>query len=267
MKMMGAHMKPELHHSQRKICEVIGMPVDVGNIESVSQNLIHLADRKETAGKFICVANVHMLTVAHEDPSFKYVLQNAYRVISDGMPLVWTQKRKGFQEARRVSGPDLMLKLCSACEDSGHSIYLLGTDNETLNELSRKLLGQFPRLKIAGHHAPDFLPQNPPLDKELALAINASGASFLFVGLGCPKQEFWCSTFAPSLNAISIGVGAAFDFHSGKKKRPPLWVQRFGFEWFYRLLSEPGRLWKRYLTSNSLFIYLSIKDALKQSSK
>ena len=244
-------------------CDVIGIPVDVGSIKNISQDLIEQANHQATTGKYICVANVHMLTIAQENPLFKMVLKKAHLVIADGMPLVWTQKRKGFEQAQRVSGPDLMLELCKLSANSGHSIFLLGTDDVTLMKLSEKLLEQFPKLKIAGHYAPDHLPETPPLDEALAHKINASGASFLFVGLGCPKQEFWCSSFAPHLNPISIGVGAAFDFHSGKKKRPPLWVQQAGLEWGFRLLSEPGRLWKRYLVSNSKFVYLSMVDFLK----
>jgi len=260
---MKQALDQQIQGSLRTQCDVIGIPVDVATLKLVSQNLIDLANNKATAGKYVCVANVHMLTVAKENPLFKKVLKKAYLVIADGMPLVWTQKKKGFEEAQRVSGPDLMLELCQLCEKNNHSIFLLGTDEETLQKLSCTFREQFPKLKIAGHFAPDRLPENPQFDEELARKINASGASFLFVGLGCPKQEFWCSTFAPHLNSISIGVGAAFDFHSGKKKRPPLWVQHFGLEWCYRLLSEPGRLWKRYLISNTQFIYLSMIDLLK----
>jgi N-acetylglucosaminyldiphosphoundecaprenol N-acetyl-beta-D-mannosaminyltransferase len=244
----------------RPRCDVIGIPIDIGNLNNISQDLIDIANQKNTAGKYVCVANVHMLTVASGNPLFKSALEKAHLVIADGMPLVWTQKKKGFKDAQRVSGPDLMLELCKLCAANGHSIFLLGTDEATLEELSNKLQEQFPTLKIAGHHAPERLPERPQFDDKLTQQINASGASFLFVGLGCPKQEFWCSTFAPHLNPISIGVGAAFDFHSGKKKRPPLWIQNLGLEWCYRLLSEPGRLWKRYLVSNSQFIYLSIID-------
>ena len=244
-------------------CDVIGIPVDVGNIQSISEGLMDLASNIPSSGRYVCVANVHMLTVAQENSLFKSVLDKACLVIADGMPLVWTQKRKGFEGAQRVSGPDLMLELCKLCAESGHSIFLLGTDEVTLKELSKKLVEQFPQLKIAGYYAPDDLPENPPFDEELGQKINASGASFLFVGLGCPKQEHWCSTFAPHLDPISIGVGAAFDFHSGNKKRPPLLIQNLGLEWCHRLLSEPGRLWKRYLTSNSQFIYLSIVDFFK----
>lgn len=251
---------------KRKTCSVIDIAVDIGNVTSVSQEIVERNSNPNSQGGYICVANVHMLTTAYENPKFKAVLNNANLVIPDGMPLVWTQKIKGYQNAERVSGPDLMIKLCQLAAEKNQSIYLLGSDTETLNLLSQKLITQFPDLEIAGMHAPETLPEEPDLDLTLVEKINASNASILFVGLGCPKQEFWCATHAPFLKPISIGVGAAFDFHAGTKKRPPIWVQQKGLEWLYRLLSEPRRLWKRYLISNSAFIYYSAIDLLSSKN-
>ncbi|QWD98806.1 WecB/TagA/CpsF family glycosyltransferase [Polynucleobacter sp. MG-5-Ahmo-C2] len=254
--------KTLFNSSHRVQAEVIGIPVDIGNIKGISKKLMLLAGQKNNAGGYICVANVHMLTIAHESAVFKSALQNAKLVVPDGMPLVWTQKLKGFKQAERVSGPDLMLELCKLASLEGKSIYLLGSNAQTLSLLSQKLLGQFPNLQIAGIYAPEKLPEQALLDQSLVDKINSSGASFLFVGLGCPKQEYWCATHAPHLKAIALGVGAAFDFHAGTKKRPPKLIQQWGLEWLYRLLSEPGRLWRRYLVSNSEFVYLSLKDFL-----
>jgi N-acetylglucosaminyldiphosphoundecaprenol N-acetyl-beta-D-mannosaminyltransferase len=180
------------------------------------------------------------------------------------MPLVWTQKRKGFTEAQRVSGPDLMLHLCKLAEKNDLSVFLLGASPRTLELLSENLLWRYPNLKIAGTHSPAALQEKPKLDEDLAERINQCGASILFVGLGCPKQEYWCASHVPNLNAVAIGVGAAFDFHAGTKKRPPLWIQQSGLEWLYRLLSEPRRLWKRYFITNTTFIYYSLLDLIKR---
>jgi N-acetylglucosaminyldiphosphoundecaprenol N-acetyl-beta-D-mannosaminyltransferase len=247
----------------RQLSQVIGIDVDVGSITSLADHIVEIA---KTAAKnvYICVANVHMLTIARSDPHFSEVLKNASLVVPDGMPLVWTQKKKGFAHAQRVSGPDLMLHLCELAVKNHLSIYLLGASSETLKLLSENLLQRFPNLKIIGTHSPAALPEKPKLDGNLVERINQSGASILFVGLGCPKQEYWCSSHAPNLNAVAIGVGAAFDFHAGTKKRPPLWVQQSGMEWLYRLLSEPRRLWKRYLTSNTAFICYSLLDLVKR---
>ena len=204
-----------------------------------------------------------MLTIARQEASFGDVLRNAALVVPDGMPLVWIQKFRGHKNAERVCGPDLMLELCQLATTNNLSIYLMGGSTHTLELLSAKLPRLFPGLKIAGMHAPEVLPEKPDLDEVLAKKINESGADILFVGLGCPKQEYWCAKYAPSLRPIAIGVGAAFDFHAGTKKRPPLLIQQWGLEWLYRLLSEPRRLWKRYLITNTAFIYYSAIDFLR----
>ena len=249
---------------QRQLSQVIGIDVDVGNIFSLGNHILDMA-KKGVKNTYNCVANAHMLTIARSDPHFDKALKMASLVVPDGMPLVWTQKVKGFSHAQRVSGPDLMLHLCRLASKNNLSIYLLGASSATLTLLSENLLKRFPNLKIAGSYSPTILPENPKLDENLAERINQSGASILFVGLGCPKQEYWCANHAPNLNAVAIGVGAAFDFHSGTKKRPSPWVQQWGFEWLYRLLSEPRRLWKRYFTTNTAFIYYSLLDLVKRN--
>lgn len=245
---------------KRATCKVIDIPVDLGSLAAIAQNIINNVSEPENSGGYICVANVHMLTVAHENPKFRSVLEQANLTIPDGMPLVWTQKLKGHHDAERVCGPDLMLELCRLASELNQAIFLLGGNPKTLELLTLKLITQFPKLRIAGAHPPNLLPEEPSLDLHLIEQINQSGASLLFVGLGCPKQEFWCATHAPYLKPLSIGVGAAFDFHAGTKKRPPLWMQRIGLEWLYRLVSEPRRLFKRYFVSNTAFLYYSLKD-------
>lgn len=247
---------------ERNTCPVISIPVDICSIDSVSQAIIERSTDPSNQGAYICVANAHMLTTASENPKLRTVLEHAALVIPDGMPLVWTQKLKGHEHAERVSGPDLMMRLCQLASEHNQSIFLLGSNSNTLNLLSERLLNQFHGLKIAGMHAPEILPEEPSLNPKIIDEINSSGARILFVGLGCPKQEFWCAIHAPFLKPISIGVGAAFDFHAGTKSRPPLWAQQNGLEWLYRLISEPRRLWKRYLLSNSSFVYRSLLDII-----
>lgn len=250
----------------RKITSILGLNIDIGNISSITESLI-LALQSRVPHSYVCVANVHMLTVARQNFKFAKILNDALFVVADGMPLVWIQRLKGFKNAERVSGPDLMFTLCELVSNHNLSIYLLGANSTTLTLLSQKLNLLFPKLKIAGMHAPDILPEQPCLDSDLINKINSSGANLLFVSLGCPKQEYWCATHAPHLNPIAIGVGAAFDFIAGLKKRPPMLIQQLGFEWFYRLISEPKRLWKRYLINNSLFIYYLLIDILKTNKK
>ncbi len=249
---------------QRKTCLIINIPVDIGSLKSIAQSITHSISHPERSGGYVCVANVHMLVIAHENPKFRSVVEQANLTVSDGMPLVWTQKIKGYSDAERVCGPDLMLELCKLASDTDQAIFLLGGSPITLELLTKKLSAQYPKLKIAGTYSPNLLPEEPLLDLDLIEKINKSEASLLFVGLGCPKQEYWCATHAPFLKPISIGVGAAFDFHAGTKKRPPLWIQQSGLEWLYRLISEPKRLWRRYLTTNTAFIYFSLLDLIKR---
>jgi len=249
-------------HTKRTISQVIGINVDICNLSGIGNQIVSIS-KKAQGNAYVCVANVHMLTIARNNPRFKSTLSNAKFVVPDGMPLVWTQKLKGFKNAERVCGPDLMLELCKLASANNLSVYLLGAKTITLDLLFQNLSNLFPNLKIAGMHSPDKLPEQPRLDEELVNKINNSGANILFVGLGCPKQEFWCETHAPQLKPIAIGVGAAFDFLAGSKKRPSLFIQQCGLEWLHRLISEPRRLWKRYLINNTQFIYYSLLDLLK----
>ncbi|WP_128113140.1 WecB/TagA/CpsF family glycosyltransferase [Polynucleobacter necessarius] len=258
-------MMPNFHTTNRQTIPVIGLNVDIGNMSNLSRVILNISKRP-MSHSYVCVANAHMLTLARQTSDFKKVLNNASLVVPDGMPLVWSQKLKGYKNAERVCGPDLMLELCKQVSLHGGSIYLLGGNSRTLSLLSEKLVNLFPGLQIAGMHAPTALPEKPTVDEELTKQINHSGANILFVGLGCPKQEYWCATHAPYLRPIAIGVGAAFDFHTGTKKRPPAFIQGLGLEWLYRLISEPRRLWKRYLTTNTAFIYYSLLDFIKHKN-
>lgn len=258
-------MMPTPNTTNRQTIPVIGLNVDIGNMGNSIRAIFNISKRP-MAHSYVCVANAHMLTLARQTSDFENVLNNASLVVPDGIPLVWTQRLKGFKNAERVCGPDLMLELCAEASLHHESIYLLGGNSHTLNLLSEKLMGLFPGLRIAGMYAPSALPEKPAIDEELIKQINNSGANLLFVGLGCPKQEYWCATHAPHLRPIAIGVGAAFDFHAGTKKRPHAIVQGLGLEWLYRLLSEPRRLWKRYLTTNTAFIYYSLLDLIKHKN-
>src|SRR5262245_12643511 len=140
-------------------------------------------------------------------------------------------------------------------ERTGEKIYLYGSTPATLDLLVAQLKRWYPRLDIAGMHSPPFRPATPREDAEIVARINQSGAGVVFISLGCPKQELWMAEHRGRIGAVMIGVGAAFDYHAGTVKRAPVWMQRSGLEWVYRVMSEPRRLWRRYLVTNSLFIY------------
>lgn len=239
------------HQSLAEEKKVLGSIVSIGSLYSSTIDIIDMVGKHH----YVCIANVHMTVTAKTDKDLRLAMEKADIVTSDGMPLVWELRRQGFKEAERVSGPDLMIELCDRAQSEGVSIYFYGGSPSVVKKLEEKLIVRFPGLKIAGIESPPMLPNKPEVDYGVVDKIKASGAGIVFVGLGCPKQELWMHTYSPHIPAVLIGVGAAFDFFAGTVKRAPLWMQKSGLEWFYRLCSEPRRLWKRYLVTNSLFVW------------
>lgn len=205
---------------------------------------------------YVIAANVHVVMTAHGNQTFQQVVNGASLVTPDGMPLVWGLRLLGIPKQQRVYGPDLMLAWCDRAAQTGLPIYLYGGTEVMLQELVNRLVQRFPQLAIAGYHAPPFRPLTPLEEEQDVQRIKASGAAVVFVGLGCPKQEFWMARQQLHISAVMVGVGAAFSFHSGEVSQAPRWMMRLGLEWFYRLCSEPRRLWQRYLVNNPLFVIL-----------
>ena len=237
---------------------VIGVPMTVGNLTEVARAIVDFA--VEGSGGYVCVPAVHMVVTARRNAGLMSVMQGARLVASDGMPIVWALRRQGFDYAERVAGPDLIWPLCELAAKEGLPVFFLGGSEKTLQALNNVIATQFPTLKVAGSFSPPMLPQKPVVDTALAERINSSGARIVFVGLGCPKQEFWMEAYTEQLSAILIGVGAAFDFTAGILPRAPLWMQKRGLEWLHRLVAEPRRLFKRDLVTNTLFCwYLAVE--------
>jgi N-acetylglucosaminyldiphosphoundecaprenol N-acetyl-beta-D-mannosaminyltransferase len=164
----------------------------------------------------------------------------------------------------RVYGPTLTLNVLRVAAERKIPVFFYGSQQQTLNKLAKNLQEKFPQLQIAGIQ-PDRFRESTDEEKELdRQKIIASGARLVFVGRGCPRQERWVADNKDHLPAVLIAVGAAFDFHAGTVKQAPEWIQRVGLEWLFRLIQEPKRLFKRYLTTNSLFLYLFFKAALKK---
>ncbi len=232
---------------------VIGAPVTVGDVDAAAATILAAAEAGK--GGYVCVANVHMVTTARKDSSLLAAMEGALWVTSDGMPLVWALQRQGHEKARRVAGPDLMRHLLKAAETARVPVYFFGGDATTIAALKVALATQFPALVLAGICSPPLLPLKPAVDAETVTGINGSHARLVFVGLGCPKQEYWMAAYAPHLMGVQIGVGAAFDFFAGTVRRAPRWMQTAGLEWLFRLCAEPRRLWRRYLVTNSRFIW------------
>ncbi len=208
-------------------------------------------------GAYICAANVHCVSTARQDPNYRAVLNGAFLTVPDGMPLVWAHRILGGRPIKdRVYGPTLMLELCAAAAQRGIGIYLYGGAPGVPEKLAEILSPGYPGLKVAGVCAPPFAEradEDAQLMSEID-AINASGAQLVFVALGAPKQELFMARHAGKIQAVQIGVGAAFNFHTGIVPQAPAWMQGAGLEWLYRFCAEPRRLWKRYLFYNPYFI-------------
>jgi N-acetylglucosaminyldiphosphoundecaprenol N-acetyl-beta-D-mannosaminyltransferase len=232
---------------------VLGVGVSVLNLRTA---LTAISDAVGARRKgYICVTGVHGVMEAQEDAAFRHILNQACLCTPDGMPMVWMGWLRGHREMSRVYGPDLMLEVCAWSEKSGCRHFFFGGAPGVAEQLRDKLTARFPKLRVVGHYTPPFRPLNAEEEKQLQEMIHAAQPDILWVGLSTPKQEKFMAEFLPRLDVpLMIGVGAAFDFHSGRVRQAPRWMQRTGLEWFFRLCCEPGRLAKRYLRNNPLFV-------------
>jgi len=232
---------------------VLGVGISVLNLPAA---LEAIADAVRARRKgYICVTGVHGVMEAQDDAAFKDILNHAFLCTPDGMPMVWAGKIAGHRHMRRVYGPDLMLDVCAWSETSGAKHFFYGGADGVADTLVQKLKAKFPKLNVVGTYTPPFRALNADELKQLQTQLATAQPDIFWVGLSTPKQEKFMAEFLPKLDAtVMIGVGAAFDFHSGRVKQAPRWMQRSGLEWFYRLCSEPRRLGRRYLRNNPLFV-------------
>lgn len=206
---------------------------------------------------YICVTSVHGIITAVRDRGFRSILNEADIATPDGMPVVWALRSFGAYVQSRVYGPVLMLTLCEQAQALGHRIFLYGGQTKTLERLCCRLREKFPRLEICGAYSPPFRPLSLAEEHECVKMLQESAADIIFVGLSTPKQERWMAQHRAYFpGKILVGVGAAFDFHAGTLRQAPGWMQQAGLEWFFRLMMEPRRLWKRYLLVVPLFLSL-----------
>lgn len=253
-------MKKLISENKRKTIRILKSNIDVTTWDSAISKITHWATARES--RYVCICNVHSVVTARQDKAFSKVIREADMATPDGAPVAWLMRRLGVTSQERINGPDLMWYYCAEAAQRNESIYLYGGQQSTLDILQRKLLEHFPGLKIAGAWSPPYRPLSTEEDAAVVEAINASGAGTVWVSLGCPKQEKWMAEHRGRINAVMIGVGAAFDYHAGTIQRAPLWMQRNGLEWLHRVCSEPRRLWKRYLVTNTLFIYYAGRQLL-----
>lgn len=198
--------------------------------------------------------SAHGLVAGARDAKFREALNSFDIVASDGQPVRWALNFfHGTGLKDRVYGPELTIRLCKAAAEQGVPIYLYGSSPAVIEKLCANLLDKLPALRIVGAESPPFRPLTPEEDAAVVSRINDSGAGIVFIGTGCPKQEYFAFEHRHSIKGVQLCVGAAFDFHAGEKKTAPSWMQKRGLEWLYRLTQEPKRLWKRYLVTNTLF--------------
>lgn len=236
-------------------CNILGLNVAVTNMKETVNYIEENIDKLK--GKYICITNVHTTVMAYEDEKYKNIQNNAELILPDGNPLSSLSRKMGFNEAERVTGPDLMHELFKLSEKKGYKHYFYGSTEDTLKQLNVKLLEKYPKVNIVGVYSPPFKSNVELENEEKINEINELNPDFIWVGLGAPKQEVWMSLHENKINGLMIGVGAGFDYFADKIKRAPKWMQRCSLEWFYRLMQEPRRLFRRYFITNSKFIYLS----------
>lgn len=239
---------------------IIGLRIDATSYEDATERIVTWAKAK--VGKRVCAANVHMAMETYDDPKFADVVNHADLVTPDGMPLVWGLRALGIKNAARVCGPYLTLNVCAAAAQMQLPIALYGGTEESLVDFTNFLTAKYPGIEIACQISPPFRELTPAEDAAYTAQIVASGARILFVGIGCPRQEIWMAAHQDRIPAVMLGVGAAFNFHSGHVKHAPQWMQIVGLEWLFRLIMEPRRLWKRYFKQNPRFIFLFLKQLL-----
>ncbi len=248
----------------RHLEQVLSASIDVISWSEALQTIHEWASRHES--RYICICNVHSVVTATQDAEFERVINEADLATPDGAPIAWMLRRLGFPQQQRINGPDLMIKYCEQAALRGESVFLYGGTPETMQRLQPALLQRFPTLKIAGAISPPFRPLTPAEDAEVIATINASKAGTVWVSLGCPKQEKWMAAHRHRIQAVMIGVGAAFDYHAGTTRRAPMWMQNHGLEWLHRMASEPGRLSGRYLHTNSIFLFKALHQLLRRAS-
>jgi N-acetylglucosaminyldiphosphoundecaprenol N-acetyl-beta-D-mannosaminyltransferase len=213
--------------------------------------------------QYVCVANVHLVMECQRDRLLRQICNRAGMVTPDGMPLVWLNHRKGFTTSGRVYGPDLLLAVCEASLSKGYRHYFYGGEMGVAEQLAQNLRQRFPGLQVVGTYTPPFRDLGSAEEQEIIDHINRAQPDIVWVGLGAPKQEHWMSHFRERLDApVLIGVGVAFDYHAGRKKQAPPWMQERGLEWAFRLYHEPHRLWRRYFPNNLFFLILVLLQEL-----
>lgn len=240
-------------------------PVPRTNILGVGISVINMNDALAVSDELICsggryyfcITDVHTVIEAQADPAFRSILNNSFMTTPDGMPLVWVSRMQGHKKTRRVYGPDYLMAMCGVSAERGYRHFFYGGKPGVAERLAISLLDKFPDLEICGTYTPPFRPLTPAEEDELEARIARAKPDVLWVGLGSPKQERFMAKYCGRFDTrLMVGVGAAFDIHSGAVKEAPRWMKSAGLQWLHRLAQEPRRLWKRYLICIPSFLWM-----------
>ena len=258
---------PSKPFRERPRVNVLGVGVDAIDVRTAVARIFEALSG--AGGAYVCVTGVHGVMEAQRDPELRAIINDSLLTTPDGMPMVWLGRLAGFTGMTRVYGPDLMLEVCRASVAAGSTHYLYGGNDGVAQELAGRLRERFPGIRIVGTFTPPFRPLSAEEEQRLCDEVHSVQPDFLWVGLSTPKQERFMASYRGKLAAkVMLGVGAAFDIHSGRTKQAPSWMQRAGLEWFFRVLQEPRRLFRRYAVNNPAFLWrvLQQKVGLRQYS-
>ncbi len=238
-----------------KRVDVIGVPISTVNMDSCVH---YVKDHLEEArGSYICVSNAHTTVMAHENPAYRKVQTESFLSLPDGKPLSVIGK-KTYPEMDRVTGPDFMRRIFEESKQEGYRHFFYGNTKENLAALLEVIQKDYPWLDIAGSEPSVFRDMSEEEENQLAERINETRPDFIWAALGAPRQEWFCARMQGKTTGVMVGVGGAFNVLAGIVPEAPQWVQNISMEWFYRLLQEPKRLFKRYLVTNTKFIFYAI---------
>src|SRR6266851_5027972 len=243
---------------------ILGMRVDATSYADAAARIMEWASTGQS--RYVCAASVNNVMQAHDAAPFQRLMNDADLVTPDGMPLVWALRVLGARDAPRVRGTNLLEALCDHAAAAGVPVGFYGGTPEALRDLLATIDRRWPDLHVVYAWSPPFRALSDEEADAVLADIVSSQVRLLFIGLPTPKQDIWMARHKGTVPAVMVGVGAAFDFLSGRKKQAPLWMQRGGLEWLFRLLTEPRRLWRRYLSQNPRFCALFAIQLLRHTS-
>jgi N-acetylglucosaminyldiphosphoundecaprenol N-acetyl-beta-D-mannosaminyltransferase len=238
-------------------CNILGVELAAVDMEWTMEFL--KKNINNLSGDYICVSNVHTTMMSYDDPKYRTIQNLGIMALPDGGPLSSVGKQRGYERMGRVAGPDLMDEIFKISVDNGYRHYFYGSTEKTLQKLRGNLQKGYPGLQIVGMYSPPFRSITDEEDEQIVKAINDENPDLVWIGLGAPKQEKWMAAHQGKVKGLMIGVGAGFDYFAGNIKRAPEFMRNSNLEWFFRLIQEPKRLLKRYLITNTKFIWLVVR--------